>query len=251
MIDKRCVICGTVFLAKQVNYKTCSTNCSKIFNKQQQKLYYSNNKENIIARLNANAKRQLCNLICTVCSKEFKNRAGTQCCSDECREKLNAIKSTFRYKHRQYKNTCIECGKDFIKSIQSEHCSTMCYQRHKTKYVRDRYHNDVNFKLAAKLRSRLNKALCGHAKRGSSVKDLGCSISELKLYLESKWLPGMSWENHGQWHIDHVVPLFSFNLSDREQLLKACHYSNLQPLWTDDHNKKSAQDLKKYYHEEE
>ena len=65
------------------------------------------------------------------------------------------------------------------------------------------------------------------------AKDLGCTIKELKIYLESKFQPGMTWENHGRfgWHIDHEVPLSSFDLTDREQFLKACHYTNLQPLW--------------------
>ena len=51
----------------------------------------------------------------------------------------------------------------------------------------------------------------------------------------------MSWENHSQtgWHIDHIKPLSRFDLSDREQFLEACHYSNLQPLWAEDNLSKS------------
>lgn len=44
----------------------------------------------------------------------------------------------------------------------------------------------------------------------------------------------MSWKNIGSWHIDHVVPISFFNLSKREEFLKACHYTNLQPLWQKD-----------------
>ena len=71
---------------------------------------------------------------------------------------------------------------------------------------------------------------------------LGCSGDECRKYLEAKWLPGMSWDNwslHG-WHIDHVKPLSSFDLSDRVQLLEACHYTNLQPLWAKDNLRKGS-----------
>jgi hypothetical protein len=69
---------------------------------------------------------------------------------------------------------------------------------------------------------------------------LGCSIPELKTYLESKFQEGMSWENWGiyGWHIDHIIPLDAFNLTNREEFLKACHYTNLQPLWAEENLKK-------------
>jgi hypothetical protein len=64
----------------------------------------------------------------------------------------------------------------------------------------------------------LRTALKNNSKRGSAVKDLGCSIEELKIYLESKFLPGMSWDNWSPdgWHIDHIKPLSKFDLTDRE-----------------------------------
>jgi hypothetical protein len=88
------------------------------------------------------------------------------------------------------------------------------------------------------LRTRLAKALHRQSKSGSAVASLGCSVAKFKVYLESKFLPGMSWENHGEWHIDHVKPLDSFDLTDPSQLLAACHYRNLQPLWAIDNIKK-------------
>lgn len=71
---------------------------------------------------------------------------------------------------------------------------------------------------------------------------MGCSGQELKRYLESKFQPGMSWDNYGVhgWHIDHIVPLSSFNLSDPEDYKKACHYTNLQPMWAIDNIKKGG-----------
>jgi hypothetical protein len=100
---------------------------------------------------------------------------------------------------------------------------------------------NINYKLSKGLRTRLWSAIKNNQKTGSAVKDLGCNIDELKSYLESKFLPGMTWENYGQfgWHIDHIKPLVSFDLNDRKQLLEACHYTNLQPLWAKDNLTKS------------
>lgn len=97
---------------------------------------------------------------------------------------------------------------------------------------------DVKFKIAKYLRNRLSNSLKRNTKNGSAVKDLGCSLEELKQYLESKFQNEMTWDNYGSWHIDHIIPLASFDLSNREELLKACHYSNLQPLWALDNLKK-------------
>lgn len=93
---------------------------------------------------------------------------------------------------------------------------------------------DPIYRLKHTLRVRLNRAITINQKSGSAIRDLGCSIEDLKTYFELKFQPGMSWENQGQWHIDHIVPLSRFDLTDREQFLKACHYSNLQPLWAID-----------------
>jgi hypothetical protein len=91
---------------------------------------------------------------------------------------------------------------------------------------------DINYKLASNLRARLSMVVSHNYKSGSAVKDLGCSIKEFKIYIESKFTDEMSWENYGRngWYLDHIVPLSSFDLTDREQLLKACHYTNIQPL---------------------
>lgn len=112
------------------------------------------------------------------------------------------------------------------------------YQRSRIKkvleYEKNKRKNNVIFRLKCTLRKRLHKALRGKYKNGSAIKDMGCSLQELKNHLENRFIDGMNWSNHGQWHIDHIIPLYSFDLTDREQLLKACNYKNLQPLWAKD-----------------
>ncbi len=64
----------------------------------------------------------------------------------------------------------------------------------------------------------------------------GCSTKELKVHLESQFQEGMTWDNWSLkgWHIDHIKSLASFDLINKEELLKACNYTNLQPLWAFD-----------------
>ena len=93
-------------------------------------------------------------------------------------------------------------------------------------------------KLAHSIRCRISNALSQkHLNKEYSVtKSLGCSFTQLITHLESKFQEGMTWENRGMfgWHIDHIVPLSSFDLTNENDFKKACHYSNLQPLWAKD-----------------
>ena len=106
-----------------------------------------------------------------------------------------------------------------------------------------RKEQNINLKLSLLLRGRFSKAVKGNFKAGSAVKDLGCSIQELKEYLEKQFKNGMSWDNHGigkgKWNIDHIYPISKVDLTDRDQLLKVCNYTNLQPLWVEENVSKS------------
>lgn len=112
-------------------------------------------------------------------------------------------------------------------------------------YKKEKYATDIQFKLRQILRSRLTKAISRDYKTGSAVRDLGCTIAELKTYLELLFQPGMSWDNWipDGWHIDHIKPLASFDLTNREQFLQACHYTNLQPLWAEENLSKKDKPL--------
>jgi hypothetical protein len=98
---------------------------------------------------------------------------------------------------------------------------------------RIKYINDDLYRLKVQLRSRIK--LSNKKKFVASMDLIGCSILDYVKYLESKFKIGMTWQNHGQgincWHIDHIIPLASFDLSKLEEQQKAFHYSNTQPLW--------------------
>lgn len=96
-------------------------------------------------------------------------------------------------------------------------------------------------RLSKNLRHRLCKAMLGKTRGVSAVRDLGMSIHEFRKYIEAKFVPGMSWENYGRaWHLDHRRPLAAFDLTDAAQARAACHYTNLQPLWALENQRKHA-----------
>lgn len=110
--------------------------------------------------------------------------------------------------------------------------------------VKDWLNNNPSAKLGQMLRHRLRTALKEQSasKYASFDKFLGCTVEEFKAHLESKWLPGMSWDNYGawvngeepKWNIDHMHPCAAFDLTRIENQKICFHYSNMRPLWGND-----------------
>lgn len=107
-------------------------------------------------------------------------------------------------------------------------------------YISNRIKTDVKFRLLRNLRLRIWESLKGKIKSESTIKLIGCSIKNLKVHLEKKFTPGMNWSNYGKWHIDHIKPCASFDLSNLEEQHKCFHYTNLQPMWASDNLKKGS-----------
>jgi hypothetical protein len=154
----------------------------------------------------------------------------------------------YKLKRKLWNSNNKEKNNDSKRSYVSRNKGKVCSSRQKWAEKNPNYHkeyratrrkNDITFRISETIRSRCGNAVRGK-KSGSSVTDLGCTIEELKQHLESKFQEGMSWDNWGVhgWHIDHIIPLSSFDLTDREQFVKACHYTNLQPLWAKDNLRK-------------
>ena len=100
-------------------------------------------------------------------------------------------------------------------------------------YKRFAYNNNPQRKLSVRCRGQILDALRGKAAKSKrSFELIGCTVPELQQHLESKFLPTMTWENHGKvWHIDHILPCASFDLTDPDQQKLCFHYTNLQPLF--------------------
>lgn len=114
---------------------------------------------------------------------------------------------------------------------EAHHAKGYC----KKHYRAYRRRTNIQARLAENLRSRLQT----YIHHGSAVGDLGCSVSAFRLYIENQFEDGMSWDNYGDWHLDHVAPLNSFDLTNRQQFLEAANWLNYQPLWARDNMIKS------------
>ena len=207
-----------------------------------------------------------CNLCCAAYQREYRQRPETRIKQKE----YYAKPETQERKRRNYANPQTKANKKEwrsrpeVKQHKAEYdCAYFALpekiQRRSNWHKQDRLKNrerrseqlrlkkanDPQFRLSCSLRDRLNKAIRGKSKVGSAVRDLGCSIEFLRQYLESKFQAGMTWDNWGRpaidrdtWNLDHIVPLSRFDLTDKEQFLRACHYTNLQPLWAIDNLRK-------------
>lgn len=109
-------------------------------------------------------------------------------------------------------------------------------------YLRKRRREDIEFRLACAIRRRVNRALAAKKQnsRSSATKALGCSYEFFKNYLQAKFDSKMNWGNYGSyWHVDHILPLSKFDLTNPEEFARACHYTNMQPLEAIENIKKS------------
>jgi hypothetical protein len=131
---------------------------------------------------------------------------------------------------------CKECAKTKRNSVKDQKRN---YDR---LYRKKRCVTDINYKLRRVLRKRFKETIKNQYRKGLFVKALGCSVEYFKTYLESKFEKDMSWDNYGfrGWHIDHIKPCCSFDLTKTEEIEKCFHYSNLQPLWWRDNLSKGG-----------
>ena len=214
-------------------------------NKQEEKKhkheYYLRNKKKILAHRREYRKRWY---------QENKVRLAARA-----KEYYAENKSAYRARNRRW---CLE-NADRAKKL-----STRNYQKHKEEYLqrkKNRYAEDPEFrarikkqneeyktqrmkvdplfKLGRRLRCRISEAikLNKWKKTSHTEKILGARGAIVKAHLESQFRPGMTWLNYGAWHIDHVVPLTT--AKTKRELLKLCHYKNIQPLWAEENLRKS------------
>lgn len=181
---------------------------------------------------------------CPECAKSI--RAKTKKLNHPPKIDKNTVENYHKEYYKQNKERVLKQNKTYSKNNKNKikKLNAKWKKNNKTKIAKSRkklLDNNLNSKLADRLRSRIKNAIKNNQKSGSAVSDLGCSIEELKKHLESQFQPGMSWENWTTdgWHIDHIKPLSSFDLTDPEEFKRACNFTNLQPLWAGDNIRKS------------
>lgn len=150
-------------------------------------------------------------------------------------------------KNRRIKN------KEYIKNKEKEYYyknRKKSEQRHREnpeikrkvwrEYSKYKSNTDILFRLRKNLRTRLYQSLTDsrYSKNKKTMCYVGCSLVYLKSHLESLFTVGMNWNNYGKWHIDHIMPMSKFDLTKDEEIFKAMHYTNLQPLWAIENLKK-------------
>ncbi len=114
------------------------------------------------------------------------------------------------------------------------------------KYQKNRCHNDPVYKLHRNLSSSFGIWMKGNQKTCRTAQYVGCSYKELLDHLESQFEEGMTWENQGEWHIDHIKARSRFDPTNEEEAYMCWHYTNLQPMWASENiswgNKKKPGD---------
>ena len=134
--------------------------------------------------------------------------------------------------------TCKKCSNthhtEWIKKNKKAHSITRSnYHSRKTK-------NDIEYRISHNMRNRIRNAVIRDSGSRVSIRDLGCTISDFKKHIESKFVYGMSWNNYGEWEIDHIRPVASFNLKNKAQVKECFSYINTQPLFKEDNMKKGC-----------
>lgn len=165
---------------------------------------------------------------CTACKEQKQYDLFTKgssickiCRNKREREKRSANRNYYNTKNLEWRNK----NKDAINAKRRE----------REKMRRD---SEPAYRLRHNLSTRLYIAVS--KKIGRTFEIVGCSLDELMSHLESKFTDGMSWDNYGEWHIDHIRPCTSFNLDDPAEQLICFHWSNLQPLWAKDNLSKGG-----------
>ena len=161
--------------------------------------------------------------------------------SKEQRKEFNRIsylknKKNILKKNKEYR----ESRRKKILEYYKKYNATPDRKQQRKKWAKQQRKINPNFRIRADIARRMLLALKGKNKSKKTIELLGCTIEELWQHLESKFKLGMTRKNHGEWHIDHIKPCASFDLTRVEQQVICFRYTNLQPLWAKDNQEKGA-----------
>lgn len=195
--------------------------------KEKNKIYYLNNKHKIQEYAKENKEK----IIQYKKLWDKKNKEKTkEYCSKYRKEYYNKNKEKIKEYHRTYR-------KENQKKIAE-------YRRI---YEKNKNINDPVFKFSKAIRHNITDSFKRtnnkYKKNLRTETILGCTIEEFRIYIQNKFTEGMYLENHGEWHLDHIIPLSS--ATNEEEIIKLCHYTNYQPLWAKDNLSKGSKTISK------
>lgn len=184
-----------------------------------------------------------------VIKKDGRTARCIECTNRAARDKYLEDPKKFNDKNKQWYRDNIEYNKNrrikyAIDNKDKIRNSNTMWRTNNRDYIREkrnlRRRVDPQHLMAIRLGNRLRMAIKKGYKNGIAIRELGCSIQDFKIYIESLFLPGMSWGNWSAkgWHLDHIKPLSLFNLLDEQERMEACHFTNIQPLWAIDNIRK-------------
>lgn len=159
-------------------------------------------------------------------------------------------------KYREYRESKKETTKLYMKDYYVNNLERRKEYLEKNKKIvnikrniseKKRRDNNSLYKLKVYVRNRIWFYLKKNnvTQKNTSFELVGCSPQELKIHLEEKFTQGMSWDNQGKWHVDHIIPLSS--AKNEEELYKLCHFTNLQPMWAIENIKKGSKIIQENY----
>lgn len=138
----------------------------------------------------------------------------------------------------KYKPYCKSCNYTYSKKSRENLKKKPEFIEKRRQYYKDKRNSDPLYKMSSNFRTLVaayfNRG--GYKKRNKLNEILGCDFDFLKKHLENQFTDGMNWDNYGKWHIDHIIPVSSAKSEYDLKMLN--HYSNLQPLWAIDNQKK-------------
>jgi hypothetical protein len=252
---KKCLNCGKALVGKQEKY--CSSKCNGFWNrinnkekvKKQKRKYYENNREDILGcsktkyQNNKNKMKEQSRLSY---QKNKKNKEDYR--KKYCEENKEKRRKTVSEYYQRNKEKIKKYSDQYHQNNKEER--KKYYQNDKNKKRRkkrhhNRYYDDCIYRLNGNLSSSIRQSLKFRnlSKNGRHWEDLvGYTVYELRKHLESLFQPGMTWENRGEWHIDHIVPksFFVYSSTNDTEFKYCWSLNNLQPLWAKDNREKNG-----------
>jgi hypothetical protein len=135
--------------------------------------------------------------------------------------------------HNKNRDVILEKKKNYYEKNKAQHVVRQ------SRYMKKMLENDPIFRVLHNIRCRVS-SYCSAIRANKIAKTkemLGVDLDCFKSYMESKFQEGMTWENYGKWHVDHIKPISL--ATTEQQIIELNHYTNLQPLWAVDNIKKS------------